>query len=66
MISYEPLWNTLKKKNRSTYYISHNGFLSRSIIHKLKHNEVVTTKTIDTLCNILDCSVEDVMIYIKD
>jgi len=66
MISYEPLWNTLKNKNRSTYYLSHNGFLSRSIIHKLKHNEVVTTKTINTLCSVLECNVEDIMKYVKE
>ena len=66
MISYEPLWNTLKEKKISTYYITHNKILSRSIIHKLKHNQTVTTGTINNLCTFLDCNVEDVLKYVKE
>lgn len=65
MISYEPFYKTLKKKNTTTYQLIKKYNLSRSLLDRLKHNKPITTQTIDDLCQYLDCRVEDILIYIK-
>ena len=66
MISYEPFFKTLKEKGISTYKLINTFNLSRSLIDRLKHNKPITTVTINDLCSILNCKVEDIMIFIED
>ena len=66
MISYEPLYRTMKEKGFTTYKLINEYGISRSLIDRLKHNRPITTVTLNDLCSILDCRVEDVMVYTKD
>ena len=66
MISYEPLYRTMKAKGVTTYKLINDYGISRSLIDRLKHNRPITTVTLNDLCTILDCKVEDVMVYTKD
>lgn len=66
MISYDPLWETMKKKKISQYVLINQYNISRGLLDRLKNNRGVTTHTIDMLCQILDCSVEDVMTFKRD
>lgn len=66
MISYEPFYNTIKEKGISTYKLINQYGLSRSLLDRLKHNKPLTTVTIDDLCKILDCKVEDILTYKPD
>lgn len=66
MISYEPLYITMKQKGFTTYKLINEYGISRSLIDRLKHNRPITTVTLNDLCTILDCKVEDVMVYTKD
>ncbi len=66
MISYEPFYKTLEKKNMTTYKLITRHNISRSLIDRLKHNKPITTVTLNDLCKILDCKVEDIMVYIED
>lgn len=66
MISYEPFYRTIKEKNISTYKLINVYGLSRSLIDRLKHNKPISTVTLNDLCTILDCKVEDILLYIKD
>ena len=66
MISYEPLYQTMKKKGISTYKLVNDYGLSRSLLDRLKHNRAISTVTLNDLCEILDCRVEDIMVFIKD
>ena len=63
VISYEPLWETMKKRRATTYTLQVKGGISSSTIRQLKANESVSTNTLDALCCILDCSLEDVIVY---
>ena len=62
MITYKPLWKTMKEKKVSQYRLKVEG-ISNSTLARLKHDEPVTTETIDRLCRILQCSVEKVIQY---
>lgn len=66
MISYSPFYKTLKEKNITTYRLIKDFNISSSLIDRLKHNKPISTVTLNDLCSILDCRVEDIMIYIKD
>ena len=66
MISYEPLYKTLKEKGVSTYKLINEYGISRSLLDRLKHNRPISTVTLNDLCQILHCKVEDVLIFIED
>lgn len=66
MISYHPLWETMRKKNATTYTLQIKGCISSSTIRRLKANESVSTNTLDALCHILQCDLCDVVAYIPE
>ncbi len=66
MISYDPLWETLKRKGISTYTLIKNYSFSRGTLDSLKQNRNVSTATLNDLCNILSCRIEEVLKHIPD
>ena len=66
MISYAPLWETMKRKNATTYTLQVKGEISSSTVRRLKANESVSTNTLDALCRILDCELDDIIAYLPD
>lgn len=65
MISYEPLWHTLEKKNISQYQLINKYKFSAGQLSRLRKNANVSTHTLNTLCEILDCELHDIAIYKK-
>ncbi len=66
MISYEPFYKTLLKKNITEYHLIYKQGMSANTLHRIKKGLPITTKTLDTLCFILDCGVSDIIEYKKD
>ena len=66
MISYKPFYKTIKEKGISTYKLINTYGVSRSLLDRLKHNKPVTTVTLDDLCRICECRVEDIIEYTED
>ena len=66
MITYEPLWETMKKKQISQYRLITKYGFSSGQLNRLKKNLYVSTHTIGVLCTILNCSVEDVVKFTMD
>ena len=64
MISYGPFWETLRASGESTYTLIKNHRISSSTINKLRRNKPVNTTTVNDLCRILSCRVEQIMEYI--
>lgn len=65
MISYEPLWQTMKETNTTTYTLQKNN-ISSSTIRRMKAGDSVSTQTIDNLCNLLHVPMDKVIAYIPD
>ena len=63
MIIYTPFWNTLKNSNESTYTLITRYHISSSTIDKLRKNKPITTTTLNDLCRILNCNVEQILAY---
>ena len=66
MIVYDKLWETMKEKGISQYKLLRDYGFSSGQLDRLRKNESISTFTLNTLCRILDCKVEDVIEYIPD
>lgn len=67
MIVYDKLWDVLKEKGFSQNRLYKEYGISRAQVHRLKHNQVVYTSTLDMLCRILECDdISDIATYIPD
>ena len=64
MIDYRPFWETLKKSNESTYTLINKHHISSSTIDKLRKNKPLNTTTLNDLCRILDCDIQEICRYI--
>lgn len=64
MISYRPFWETLRASSESTYTLIKNHRISSSTIDKLRNNKPMNTTTLNDLCRILQCRIEDLVEYI--
>ena len=66
MITFEPLWNTLKEKGISQYKLIKEYKISTGQLDRLRKNGNVSTYTLNQLCKILQCKLEDIAIYTDD
>lgn len=66
MISYEPLWETMRRRHATTYTLQVKGGISSSTVRRLKAGESVSTNTLDALCRILQCRIDDILCYIEE
>ena len=66
MIVYDNLWETMREKGVTQYALINQYHVSPAQITRLKRNESVSTHTIEIFCEILDCTVSDIMEYRKD
>lgn len=64
MIDYSPFWQTLSQSDENWYTLTNKHHLSNSTMHRLKHNLNISTSTLNDLCRILDCSIEQIIRYI--
>lgn len=66
MISYAPFYDTLLRKNITEYQLIFKHGISANTLHRMKHGYTITLKTLDTLCFILNCPVQDIIKYVPD
>lgn len=65
MISYKPFYRTLITKNITEYHLIYKEGISANTLHRIKKGLPITTKTLDTLCFVLDCGVGDIIEHDK-
>ena len=66
LIKYDRLWDTMKEKNISQYNLIKDYGIDKAQLHRLRKNMVVKTITLDRLCKILDCRIEQIAEYVPD
>ena len=64
MIDYSPFWKTLENSNENWYTLTNKHHMSNSTLHRLIHNKDISTKTLNDLCRILNCNIQDIIQYI--
>ena len=66
MISYRPFYATLLRKGVTDYHLIFKEGVSANTLHRMKHGEAISTRTLNVLCEILDCRVDEVVEYVPD
>ncbi len=59
------IMDELKRKGYSSTKIREEKLIGQSYLQQIRHGEIVSWKTIDTLCSLLDCQVGDLVEYVK-
>lgn len=66
MISYKPFYKTLLARNKTEYELIFKEGISANTLHRMKKGLPITTRTMDTLCFVLDCEVQDILEHDKE
>jgi len=66
MIVFDKLWTTMEEKDVSTYWLREKCGIDRKTIRRLHANENIETKTLNKLCTVLKCSLQDIAEFIPD
>ena len=66
MIVYDRLWATMKERGVSQYRLIREHQFSNGQLDRLRKNQNISTYTINLLCKILHCRVEDILEYIEE
>ncbi len=66
MIVYDRLWKTMKKRGISQYALIKEHKFSTGQLDRLRKNENVSSFTLNQLCRILKCQLEDIAEYIEE
>lgn len=66
MIIFNKLWKTMEEKGVSTYVLREKCGIDSKTVRRLKVNENIETKTLDKLCSVLGCRLEDIAEYVEE
>ena len=66
MICYDPLWATMKKREITTYTLITKYDINSRTINNLRHNKSITMYTLERLCDILNCTPNDIIQFNKN
>ena len=65
MISYKPLWKTMKEKNISQYYLLQQGIGNR-VLDSLRNDKNINMLTLERLCDVIGCTPNDIVEFIPE
>ena len=66
MISYRPLFETIKRKGISQYSLENEYNISKGTLDSLRQNKNITLYTVENLCDKLNCEPWDIFELIKE
>ncbi len=66
MIIFDKLWSVMEKKGVSTYQLREKCGIDSKTVRRLRANDNMETKTLNKLCTVLDCRLEDIAEYVPD
>ena len=65
-VSYAPLWRTMKERKITTYKLIKDYEFNARTVNNLRHDLSITMVTLGKLCEILNCSPNDIVEFIKE
>ncbi len=66
MIVFDKLWIVMEQKGVTTYFLREKCGIDNKTVKRLKANKNTETKTLNKLCNILECKLEDIAEYVPE
>jgi len=56
----------LKSAGYTTYKLRQEKIMGERVIQQLRNKEVVSWKTVETICELLQCQIGDIVEYVSD
>lgn len=66
MIKYDRFWETLKKRHISQYYLINECGIEKRLLRRLRDNENVEIFSLDRICTVLNCDLDDIVEYVPN
>lgn len=66
MIKFDRLWKTMEQKGFTTYMLREYCGIDSKTVRRLKANENMETKTLNKLCTVLECGLDDIAEFVPD
>lgn len=66
MIKFDRLWKTMETKQFTTYMLREHCGIDSKTVRRLKANDNMETKTLNKLCEVLQCKLEDIAEFVPD
>lgn len=66
MIRFDRLWKTMQEKKITTYWLREQCGIDSKTIRRLRANDNIETKTLNKLCTVLQCKLEDIAEFVTD
>lgn len=66
MIKFDKLWKIMEVKGVSTYQLREKCGIDSKTVRRLRANENMETKTLNKLCEVLKCKLEDIAEYVEE
>lgn len=66
MIVFDKLWITMEKRGVTTYQLREKCGIDSKTVRRLRANDNMETKTLNKLCSVLSCRLEDIAEYVED
>jgi putative transcriptional regulator len=65
-VNYNKLFLLLKEKKMSNIDLQKQAGFSGNIITRIKRNEYIRLQSIESICKVLDCRVDDILDFVSD
>lgn len=66
MITYKPLWKLLIDRKMNKLDLVEIANITRQTLADMGKDKPVSTKTLNKICNALNCKIEDIIEHIPD
>lgn len=64
MMTYDPFWKMMEEREISTYSLEIDYGFNKAVINRLKRNKNMNLSSIDYICEVFSCSVEEVVVHV--
>ena len=65
VLDYSPMWDTMQRKGISQYSLLKAG-IDNKTLDSIKKGKNLTLLTVEKICEILDCTPNEVVRFVKD
>lgn len=65
-VSYKKLFHLMIEKDISNVELQRRAGFSGNILTRLKRNSYVSLQSIETICKVLDCKIENILEFVPD
>lgn len=65
-VSYKKLFHMMIEKDMTNTMLQKEAGFSGNILTRLKRNQYVSMESIETICRVMDCGVDDILDFVSE